>query len=294
MDFSSDTGRIRADGQTPSRWLRFFYNTRIGGVMLRLMVSPFITKTVGKFLDTRLSKPLIKGFVKRNGIDLSECREQTFPCFNACFTRALKEGARPFPPDPATLPSPCDAKLSAYRADDGCTFTVKGFSYTVESLLRDCALAEHYKGGTVLVFRLSVDDYHRYFYIDNGTKGENVYIKGKFHTVQPIALEKRRVFSENAREYTVMETEHFGKVTQVEVGAMMVGRIVNRDGAGAFTVGTEKGRFEYGGSTVILLFEKGRIDLDGALFRATEEGYETRVKVGEAIGRASAEAFIQS
>ena len=81
------------------------------------------------------------------------------------------------------------------------------------------------------MFRLTVEDYHRYFYIDGGSKGENVFIEGRLHTVQPIALEHRRVFTENCREYTVLHTENFGDVTQVEVGAMMVGRIVNNQGA---------------------------------------------------------------
>ena len=111
-----------------------------------------------------------------------------------------------------------------------------------------------------------------------------MFIKGRLHTVQPAALEKKRVFTENCREYTVLETEHFGAVTQVEVGAMMVGRIVNLHGEHSFKRGEEKGRFEFGGSTIIVLVEKGKVVPDAELGENTAAGKETIVKCGERIG----------
>jgi len=168
--------------------------------------------------------------------------------------------------------------------DGDSAFEIKGFRYTVETLLRDAALAKKYEGGLCFVLRLSVEDYHRYFYIDGGSKGENVFIKGKLHTVQPVALEKRRVFTENCREYTVMHTDNFGDVTQVEVGAMLVGRIVNDHGAGPCNRGEEKGRFEFGGSTIVLLTERGKVKPDEELLSNTRAGDETKVKCGERLG----------
>ena len=132
-----------------------------------------------------------------------------------------------------------------------------------------------------------MEDYHRYFYLDDCEKGENVFLKGRLHTVQPYALEKRRVFTENCREYTVLHTANFGDVTQVEVGAMMVGRIVNNHGAGAFKRGEEKGRFEFGGSTIVLLVEKDKVSLDEEFFVNTANGDETVVRCGERIGVAN-------
>ncbi len=104
--------------------------------------------------------------------------------------------------------------------------------------------------------------------------------------MQPVALERRRVFAENSREYTVLHTAHFGDVTQVEVGAMMVGRIVNNHGAHRFSRGEEKGRFEFGGSTIVLLVEKDKVVFDEELYTNTENGFETAVKCGERIGTA--------
>ena len=129
-----------------------------------------------------------------------------------------------------------------------------------------------------------VTDYHRYHFFDGGTAERNAFIKGKLHTVQPAALEKRRVFTENCREYTVLDTDNFGTAVQVEVGAMMVGRIVNDVKSGRFERGQEKGRFEFGGSTIILLLEKDRARIDDEFFINTQNDCETVVKCGEKIG----------
>jgi len=129
-----------------------------------------------------------------------------------------------------------------------------------------------------------VDDYHRYCYFDNGTKGENVFIKGVLHTVHPIVVGEYNIYKRNCREYTVMETENFGRVIQVEVGAMMVGRIKNLHGAHSFSRGEEKGMFEFGGSTIVMLFKKDTIALDDDIIRNSANNVETIVKYGEKIG----------
>lgn len=155
--------------------------------------------------------------------------------------------------------------------------------YDVRALLGGDPRAALFAGGDCLVFRLCVDDYHRYHYIDDGEKGENVFIPGRLHTVRPIALEHTNVFIQNCREYTLMQTRHFGTVAQIEVGALLVGRVCNHDGAGAFTRGAEKGCFYYGGSTVVLLLQKGRATVDERFFAATRRGEETRVLLGQRL-----------
>ena len=117
---------------------------------------------------------------------------------------------------------------------------VKQSQYTLASLLQNDQLAAEYEDGLCLVFRLCVDNYHRYSYADSGKKSSNVFIKGVLHTVRPIALENRPVFVENCREYTQIESEAFGKIIQMEVGAMLVGRIVNLEGEGFAERGKEK------------------------------------------------------
>ena len=153
--------------------------------------------------------------------------------------------------------------------------------------LQDEELAASFDGGVCLVFRLCVDNYHRYSYADSGKKGRNVFIPGVLHTVRPVALESLPVFSENCREYTVIESECFGKIVQMEVGAMLVGRIVNAEGEGTAVRGKEKGFFEYGGSTIILLVGAGKLSLRSDIADNSRMGCETPVQMGECIAVAA-------
>ena len=268
----------------PGKFLRFCYHSPLGAPLLWLSTRRTVSKIAGAYLDSKLSRPLIKGYAKRNHIDLTQYEKGPFPSFNAFFTRRIRPELRPMDKDPSALISPCDAKLSAYRIDEQERFEIKGSTYTLTSLLRDEALAARYRGGLCLVFRLCVDDYHRYHYLDNCTHGAPHFIKGRLHTVQPIALESRRVFTENCREYTILHTENFGDVMQIEVGALMVGRIVNNHKSGKFPRGAEKGRFEFGGSTIVVLLEKDRATVDEEFFQNTAADKETIVRCGERIG----------
>ncbi len=263
-------------------WL---YRSRLGGLFLRLIIRPFVSKIAGWFLDRRISKPLIKRFIKKHKIEMGDYLPAEYKSFNDFFTRRIRPELRPFDPSPEALCAPCDGAVTVYPVTREGKFTVKGFEYTAATLLKNEALAERYLGGLCAVIRLTANDYHRYMFPDGGTRGEHAYIKGKLHTVRPYALGRRRVFSENCREYTVLHTEHFGDVAQVEVGAMFVGRIVNEEKE-TFSRGEEKGRFEFGGSTVILLLPEHAADLDEEFFENTAQGKETKVRCGECIGRA--------
>ena len=129
--------------------------------------------------------------------------------------------------------------------------------YSLSDLLGNHELAQQYDGGTCLVFRLSVDDYHRYCFIDDGSKEEDVYIKGVFHTVNPIANDYYPIYKQNSRSYSLLHTLHFDDVIYMEVGAMMVGKIVNHS-LDSFCRGDEKGYFEFGGSTIVVLLKKDK------------------------------------
>ncbi len=238
-------------------------------------------------MDGRLSKHKIKKYVKKHGIVMSDYIDEDYKSFNAFFTRRIKPELRPFDFAPEALCSPCDGKLSAYRITEDLKFNAKGFDYDINTLLGNSELASEFMGGVCLVFRLCVTDYHRYMFFDGGIASGNKFIKGRLHTVQPAALEKRRVFTENCREITELDTDNFGKAVQVEIGAMMVGRIVNDVKSGRFERGMEKGRFEFGGSTVILLLQKDKAEVDEEFFQNTSFDLETIVKCGERIGVAA-------
>ena len=264
--------------------LGFLYTTRTGRVILKILTARWISRLCGAFLSCRLSKPLIKKFVRSNNINLDEYYSDDFRCFNDCFCRKIREELRPIDMDCSHLIAPCDGLLSVYPINGDTVLPIKQSRYSIPSLLQDDELAAKYHDGVCLVFRLCVNHYHRYGYIDSGKKGENVFIKGRLHTVRPIALENYPVFVENCREYTVMETENFGTVTQIEVGAMLVGKIKNHHGEHTFSRGEEKGMFLYGGSTVVVLLEKDAAKIKKEFFDATEKGEETPVTFGQHIG----------
>ncbi len=264
-----------------SRTLKFLYSTVFGRIILRVLRAKWLSKAAGSFLSTRLSKFLINPFVKKNNIDLSEYECDGFACFNDCFCRKIKPGLRPVDED-EPLVSPCDGLLSVYKIERGEVYPVKQSKYTVSSLLKDDKLAEEFRNGYIFIFRLCVNHYHRYAYAVSGIKSENIHIDGTLHTVRPIALEREKVFCENSREYTVINTENFGKIVQIEVGAMLVGKIKNLHGEKQVEKGEEKGMFLYGGSTVILLTGDNLKPLPD-LLENTQSGFETPIKLGEKI-----------
>ena len=226
-----------------------------------MLVSRNVSVLCGKFLDSKASKILIKRFVRKNNIDTNDYYIDNINSFNDFFTRKIKENKRPIDYNSSSLISPCDAFLSVYKISEGTVIPVKQSSYTISSLLCNSQISEKYKNGICLVFRLCVDHYHRYCYVDSGEKGGNFFLPGILHTVRPIALEKYPVFSTNCREYTVIKTDNFGEIVQMEVGAMLVGKIHNYHEAKHVERGEEKGLFLYGGSTIIVLLEEGRAEI---------------------------------
>ena len=280
-------GRIITSNEKQNKLLKKIYGTVIGRRFLKFLTKPTISHIVGRFMDSKMSKPLIKRFIKTSKIDLSQYIMYDFLSYNDFFTRKIKPEMRPVDHEPSHLISPCDSKLSIYKIDRNSIFRIKGTRYRISDLLHNKVLADHFCGGYCCIFRLEVDDYHRYCYIDNGTKTRNVFIEGELHTVNPIALEKYNIYKRNCREYTMMRTENFGNVVQVEVGAMMVGRIVNYDHSGTIHRGIEKGMFEFGGSTIVMLFEKDKVKFDDDILENSSDGIETVVKYGEKIGIAA-------
>ena len=109
-------------------------------------------------------------------------------------------------------------------------------------------------------------------------------LQGEFHTVNPIANDYYPIYKRNSRNYTIIESKNFGKLIQMEVGAMMVGKIVNYDKKYCHK-GEEKGYFEFGGSTVIILFKDNQVIIDDDIIKNTNEDKETVVKLGETIGK---------
>ena len=276
-------GEIVVTNEKQNILLKKLYGTVCGRVILKALTAPAVSKAAGAFMDSRLSVPLIKRFIKSSGIDTSQYVMKKFRSYNEFFTRRVKRGMRPIDRMPSHFISPCDSKLTVYKIGKSSVFRIKGSRYRVSDLIQNDFLAKRYEGGYCMIFRLEVDDYHRYCYIDSGTKTENTFINGELHTVNPIALEHYNIYKRNCREYTVLHTENFGDVVQIEVGAMMVGRIVNRHGAAEVVRGEEKGKFEFGGSTIVLLVQEDMIRIDDDILRNSAEIIVTVVNYGEKV-----------
>ncbi len=227
-------------------------------------------------MNSIVSTRHINKFIEKNDIDMDLYHKKNWISFDDFFTRKIRSKNRPVNQDDDAFVSPCDGRLSVYDIKDDATFEIKGSHYTTESLLADENRAEEFAGGKALVFRLCVDDYHRYCFPCDGQILYLLNIKGKLHTVRPIALEKYPVFIQNARDVSLIKTDKFGTIAQVEVGALMIGRIENHKAGGPVEKGMEKGMFHYGGSTIVILTKKGVINIP-------EHDEEIKVKYGERI-----------
>lgn len=263
--------------------LRYCYLKHLGWPARHIMTNPVLSVLIGEYMNTRRSAWRIEPFVRAAGIDMSEYEAAEYRCFNDFFTRKIKSTARPVDRTPEALISPCDGYLSAYRISTDSEFSIKNSYYNVDDLVGGTEIAREYMNGVCFVLRLGVENYHRYCYIDDGFKSRNWHIKGRYHPVQPIVVRKRPVFVQNTREYCVLETENFGDVIQIEVGACLVGKIENYRQAGVITRGEEKGLFRFGGSTIVLLFKEGILDVPREMFEDTLRGKERQIRYGSVI-----------
>ena len=261
-----------------SRLLTFLYTTSVGNRLLRILVSPAVSKAAGKVMNSRLSLIAVPGFIKSQNIDVSEFEKTSFSSYNDFFTRKLKPDARLLAQGDDILISPCDAKLTIFPITNDSRFLIKQGQYTVQSLLRDEKLAKQFEGG--ILWQL------RFIYPVSGRRSHERIINGVFHTVQPIAFEHCPVYKENTRKYCIIKTKEFGTILMMEVGAMMVGRITNHEAVpGYVTRGEEKGYFEFGGSTIILLTQKGAVLPRKNILYRSARGEETCIRQGEKIGK---------
>ena len=262
--------------------MRFAYENPVGRVLTKaILCRKLVSNLYAAWQKSRLSKGKVRKFIVQYQIALDDCTAQDFPNFNAFFTRRRKSYVNQTAEN--ELPAIADSKLTALPIDENRVFTIKGVPYTAAELLENERLAAEYAGGTCLIFRLSPDDYHRYVYPDGGTQEKTVAIKGVLHSVNPIAG-SLGVYRRNARRYTLLHTEHFGDVVQMEVGALLVGKIRNHNETVVkIDKLQEKGYFEYGGSTVILLLKKDAVTVDADILKYSAKGIETKVKIGERI-----------
>lgn len=266
-----------------SKSVVFLCSSPFGRFLYNLTLFLQVPKIIGAFLRSPLSKFFIKGFVKKNNIDMSAFAGVKFKSFNDFFTR--KDNSRKPELSPETLISPCDSALSVFNIEENSTFKIKGFDYTLKDFFETDEFDKTFSGGNALIFRLAATDYHRYCYIDSGSLEKNHFLKGKLYSVQPVCCRTFKVYTKNRRSWTILHTQNFGDVAQVEVGAFSVGGIKNHHENYSFSKGEEKGYFDLHGSTIVMLFRKNTIKLDEEILAQTANGKETIVKYGQPIGK---------
>ncbi|MDE3045335.1 MAG: phosphatidylserine decarboxylase [Verrucomicrobiota bacterium] len=253
--------------------------------LLPLIVhSPLVSRLYGYLQKRPSSRSKIEPFIETYGIDKSEFETTQFNSFNDFFIRKLKPTCRPVIADPRRSAMPADGRYLVFPTFD--RFFVKGQEFSLFSFLQNSVLARRFADGAMLIARLCPVDYHRFHFPCDGLPHVPRLINGSLFSVNPIAIRKRvSIFSENKRVITEIDTDAFGTLLFIEIGAASVGTIQQ-----TFTPnktvqkGQEKGYFEFGGSCIVLLFEKGRIQFDPDLIENTRKGYETLCRFGESMG----------
>ena len=284
MDYIDLQGKKVSNITNQDKLLSFLYTNIFGRMLLKPLIQPQVSKLAGRYLSSAHSKWLISKFIERNEINMDIYEECDYSSFNDFFTRKIKPDCRPVPEDLDVLISPCDCLATVYPIQENTTFSIKNTEYTLRSLLRSPRLAKRFRGGYAYVLRLTVEDYHRYLYSVSGKQSKNYHIDGTFHTVNPIANDYLPIYKENTREYTVIRSKEFGDVLQMEVGALLVGKISNHKQSTVVTRGEEKGFFEYGGSTIVVLTQEGRVTPRSDLLTNSKNGYETKVLQAHPLG----------
>jgi phosphatidylserine decarboxylase len=267
-----------------------FYGTPWGRwITSWLLCRPLISKIYGWIQVHPRSRRKIAPFVRQYNIDLDEAviPPEGFPSFNAFFTRQLKPGIRQVDTRSDRLVSPADSRLQIFPVVKDFSLKVKGMQLTLPQLLGVNPLDGAFEGGLCLSFRLAPCDYHRFGYAREGRQDPVHTINGPLHSVSPLATRhKPDILGTNYRHWCFVHTADAATMIQVEVGAMMVGSIVQHQPlGGTCSRGQEKGYFQFGGSTVLLITQPGRVAMDEDIVHWSQQGIETLVQYGEAVGR---------
>lgn len=239
----------------------------------------------GRRFDNPISKRDIHTFIKFHQLDMTDVLEpiENFKTFNEFFYRKLKPGSRPCdsPDDPRVVVSPADCRMIAFPSIEAATtIWIKGIEFSIPKLLDNAEEAKSFEEGALAIFRLAPQDYHRFHSPVDGTIRRIHRVHGQYYTVNPMAIRTTLdVYGDNKRDVVYMDSPTLGKVAVVCIGAMMVGSIVLTAKEGDYLARTDElGYFAFGGSTLVVLFEKNKIRFDDDLLENAQNQLETLVK----------------
>jgi len=276
-----------------SQWVQRLYGNSVSRwVTDQFLAGRWVSKLSGLYESSSRSRKKIEPFIEEFSIRMSEFEEGPFDSFNDFFSRRFKSGMRPMVSSNSAgisvMPAFAEARYLAFeKVDEDRAYPVKGLSLSPVRLLGSLERAQPFLGGAMLIARLCPTDYHRFHFPDSGVVRDHYRLSGKLHSVNPLALQHRNdILVINERHVTLLDTENFGQLAYVEVGALCVGKIVQTHSLeGAFARGEEKGYFLFGASTVIVMGQRGAWRPAADLLERTAQGQEVFVKLGDAVAQ---------
>jgi len=289
--FNRYTGKVEREQVYGAAWLNWTYGNPLGKLALELVAKrAFFSRWYGWRMDQPASREKVQPFIKEFGVNIAEFADtpESYQTFNDFFYRKLKPSARPVDTAADSVVFPADGRHLGFQ-DVSQTegVFVKGQRFDLPALLGDAALAAKYAKGSLVLSRLCPVDYHRFHFTAAGVPGETRLLNGPLYSVNPIALKQRVSYLwENRRWLTMLETEQFGRVLLLEIGATNVGSAEQTYQAGKpVAKGAEKGYFKFGGSSTITIFEPGRIKLAPDLVTNTAQCRELYARIGDVMGQ---------
>ncbi|MCB1080322.1 MAG: phosphatidylserine decarboxylase [Chlamydiia bacterium] len=291
-----ETGELKKEKVYGKFFLEAVYGTSLLSKLFSLVALPlisnipFFSKLYGQRQKSLKSREKVRPFIENFHVDTREFADppEAFQSFNDFFIRKLKPEARPLAPGDEVAVLPADGRYLVYpdiSAVEG--FYVKEKKFDLHRLIQDEFLFDLYKRGSMVIARLCPTDYHRFHFPCACLPSKAKLINGPLYSVNPIALREHiSILNENKRMLTQLETQRFGKILYIEVGATFVGSIKQTYQPQTPQLkGGEKGYFEFGGSCLILLFQPNKIIFDQDLVDASLEFVETKAKFGSSLGR---------
>ena len=291
--FNRVTKQLEVEKVYGSDFLEWAYEGRLGFALTeRFFSKKWLSLLMGAYESSSLSKNKIPGFVERYQIPMQDYEDANYQSFNDFFIRKFRAGKRPFAASPTAFCAGAEARYLAFENLTAQTkVTVKGIEIDLKQLIGDKDVGEEFEGGTLIIARLCPVDYHRFHFPIKGEISHAYRVAGALHSVNPVALgAKPDVFLINERQVAILESETFGKVAMIEVGALGVGKIIqsayspNGRYPVKFDKGQEKGYFLFGGSTVIWVLQKGQLTLSEDLATNSRNGIETWIPLGDLLG----------
>jgi phosphatidylserine decarboxylase len=283
-------------------FLNLFYGEKKVNRWFFFLFLPLITKSTwlaslfASIQKSSFSKKKIESFIEKYQIVKEDFERPPggYSSFNDFFIRKLAPYAREIDKREKKAVLPADARYLFFKdITQSNRFFVKGQKLNLEALTGSKALAEKYKGGSLVLARLCPTDYHRFHFPANCIPSAPTLIEGPLFSVSPLALRKKiEILSSNKRMLTTLETNDFGDILFIEIGATFVGSIKQTFTPGKFyRKGEEKGYFEFGGSSIILLFEKDHLIFEEDLQEGALNHIEIKGLMGQTLGEAPLKFF---